>query len=87
MTTASASPDRRHTLDPRTRAIRLAERLYWLHTTLGLVGNVAFVVGSVFFLFESLKTAGVWLFVVGSLGMLLGSIGQKVVQWEDRGDG
>ena len=87
MTTTSVSPDRRHARGLRARAIRLAERLYWLHTTLGLVGNVSFVIGSVFFLFESLKTAGVWLFVVGSVGMLLGSIGQKVVQWEDRGDG
>lgn len=61
----------------------------WVHLGLGLLGNGAFVVGSVFFLFESLKTAGVWLFVVGSLGMLVGSVGQLLVSIERKrcGDG
>lgn len=57
----------------------------WVHTILGLIGNTCFVVGSVFFLFEPVKTAGIWLFVVGSLGMLLGSVGQAVVNWEEPG--
>ena len=52
----------------------------WFHTLLGILGNVAFVVGSIFFLFESLKTAGVWLFIIGSTGMLVGSLGQIVVR-------
>ena len=51
----------------------------WVHTLLGLVGNVAFFVGSIFFLFESLKTPGVWLFIIGSFGMLIGSVGRVVV--------
>lgn len=50
----------------------------WLHTSLGLAGNLAFLVGSVFFLDEDLKTAGVWLFIVGAAGMLLGSIGRAI---------
>ncbi len=51
----------------------------WVHTGLGLVGNASFVVGSVLFLWESTKTVGVWLFIVGSVGMLLGSIGDAAV--------
>lgn len=52
----------------------------WFHTMLGVIGNVAFFVGSIFFLFESLKTAGVWLFIVGSFGMLIGSLGRIAVR-------
>ena len=71
----------------RERAIALAEDFHWLHSTLGLVGNVCFFVGSVLFLWEATKLPGVWLFIVGSLGMLLGSIGDKVTQLEHRDDG
>jgi len=52
----------------------------WIHVGLGLMGNLAFVVGSVFFLFDPLKDPGIWLFVAGSAGMLLGSIGSAVVK-------
>ncbi len=55
----------------------------WVHTLLGLLGNVSFFVGSIFFLFESLKTAGVWLFIIGSAGMLVGSIGRAVLDLSD----
>ncbi len=54
----------------------------WFHLAMGLLGNTAFVVGSVFFLWESLKPAGVWLFIIGSAGMLLGSIGAAIVTYE-----
>ncbi|MBY5163025.1 YrhK family protein [Salsipaludibacter albus] len=67
----------------RRRAIAWVEEFHWFHTSLGLFGNVAFFLGSVFFLSESLKTAGIWLFVVGSLGMLLGSLGDAVARAED----
>jgi len=56
----------------------------WVHTTLGLIGNVSFFVGSIFFLWESLKTAGVWLFIVGAGGMLIGSMGHAFVLWEQK---
>ncbi len=52
----------------------------WFHTLLGILGNLAFLVGSVLFLFESLKRAGVWLFIVGSAGMLVGSVGSVLVR-------
>lgn len=69
------------------RPIRAVARNYeWVHTGLGLVGNLAFLVGSVFFLDESLKSAGVWLFIVGAAGMLIGSIGRAIVDVHDAHD-
>jgi hypothetical protein len=56
----------------------------WIHISLGIFGNLAFLVGSIFFLWETMKTAGVWLFIVGSLGMLISSIGSAIVQAERR---
>ena len=54
-----------------------------IHLTLGLLGNTTFLVGSVFFLYEPpLQTVGTWLFIIGSLGMLLGSIGSVLVKVE-----
>lgn len=54
----------------------------WIHLGLGLTGNLMFFVGSVLFLpaFEPWKTLGVWLFVVGSLLMLVGSAGNFAKQ-------
>jgi len=54
----------------------------WIHPGLGILGNVAFFVGSIFFLWESTKTAGVWLFIMGSLGMLIASVGSTIVKAE-----
>ncbi len=54
----------------------------WIHITLGLIGNLSFLVGSVFFLWESLKSVGVWLFIIGASGMLVGSIGGGIVKYE-----
>ena len=53
----------------------------WVHLSVGLFGNAAFLVGSILFLpaFEPYKTIGVWLFIVGALLMLLGSIGNLLV--------
>jgi hypothetical protein len=55
----------------------------WIHIGLGLFGNTSFVVGSVFFLWESLKEPAIWLFIAGSAGMLLGSIGSAIVKYEE----
>jgi hypothetical protein len=54
----------------------------WAHLGIGLFGNTTFVVGSVMFLNERLQTAGIWLFIVGSSGMLLGSIGELLARVE-----
>lgn len=54
----------------------------WFHTVIGLIGNGSFVIGSVFFLFEDLQRAGVWLFIVGSAGMLIDSLGNAIAKVE-----
>ncbi|ESR24551.1 YrhK family protein [Lutibaculum baratangense] len=57
----------------------------WAHLALGLTGNLAFFAGSILFLprFEDIKTIGVWLFIVGSFLMLVGSAGGLLKQiWE-----
>lgn len=41
---------------------------------LGLVGNAAFLIGSLFFLSESLQTLGVWIFIVGSATVLIAQL-------------
>ncbi|MUV57339.1 YrhK family protein [Halogeometricum sp. CBA1124] len=57
------------------------EEYEWIHTTLGILGNVLFFVGSIMFLYEALKRLGVWLFIVGSFLMLVGAVGDAVVKW------
>lgn len=54
----------------------------WVHISLGLIGNICFFVGSVLFLpaFSSWQTFGVWLFIVGSLLMLVGAMGSFLVK-------
>ena len=74
------SARRAHSTWALTRAF--VHEYQWFHLAMGLLGNIAFVIGSVFFLWESLKPAGVWLFIIGSAGMLLGSIGGAVVTYE-----
>ncbi len=54
----------------------------WIHTGTGMLGNLTFVIGSVFFLphFSSLQTSGVWLFIIGSALMLVGAVGDLLVK-------
>lgn len=54
----------------------------WVHLGVGLFGNAMFVVGSVLFFYKSLMTLAIWLFVIGSLGMFLGSVGELLVRIE-----
>ena len=58
----------------------------WIHHSIGLIGNIMFFIGSILFLprFEPLKTIGVWLFIFGSFGMMIGAIGRLLVDiWEE----
>lgn len=64
----------------RSRLIAFARNHPRVRTIVGLVGNASFVVGSVFFLFDDLQRAGVWLFVFGSSGMLLESLGKALAE-------
>lgn len=56
----------------------------WIHMGIGLTGNTLFFVGSVFFLIPPLETVALWLFVLGSFGMLVGSVGEILVRRERR---
>ena len=53
----------------------------WIHLSVGLIGHVSFLAGSVLFLpaFEPLKTLGVWLFILGAAAMLVGYAGRALV--------
>lgn len=55
----------------------------WFHIGLGLIGNTSFVIGSILFFWEKFKQPAIWLFVVGSTGMLVASIGRAIVQYEE----
>ncbi|MBP5856352.1 YrhK family protein [Marivibrio halodurans] len=62
----------------------------WIHLSLGLGGNLAFFVGSVFFLpsLEAFKLAGIWLFIIGSFFMLIGALGELLVRlWREEDEG
>ena len=65
------------------RPMRLVVKRYqWVHVTLGLIGNLSFFIGSVLFFWESWKNVGIWLFVIGSLGMLIDTIGSAIEKYE-----
>ena len=61
-------------------------RFEWIHVALGVIGNASFAVGSVFFLSESTRQVGTWLFIVGSFGMLIGSVGSAIVKYARDGE-
>ena len=52
----------------------------YVHTGIGLFGNLLFFLGSILFFktYQAWHTIAVWMFVIGSAGMLLGSCGQIV---------
>jgi len=65
-----------------TNALKILVHDYpWIHLSLGLLGNTTFFIGSVAFLpqFEYYRLYGVWLFALGSLLMLIGSLGRLLV--------
>lgn len=63
---------------------RHAHDMPWVHLAVGLLGNLAFVIGSLFFLSPTLERAGTWLFVVASWGMFIGVSGEIAVRYEAR---
>ena len=54
----------------------------WIHTTIGAIGNFVFFIGSILFLpsFHGWLTVGVWLFILGSLLMMFGAVGDIFVR-------
>lgn len=72
-------------LEEHSRAVRKTVHDFeWVHTLIGVFGNMTFFVGSIFFFWPTWQTAGVWLFVIGSLAMLVGAIGAAISRWERR---
>ncbi len=69
-------------LAARTR--QFVKEFPYVHTGLGIIGNTSFFVGSIFFLWESTKLAGIWLFIVGAFGMMIGSMGEALRRYERR---
>lgn len=55
----------------------------WIHLSVGLIGHISFLTGSILFLpaFEPYKTIGVWLFIVGAGAMLVGYSGRALVDF------
>ncbi|RFA29995.1 hypothetical protein CAI21_08700 [Alkalilimnicola ehrlichii] len=56
---------------------RCVEQYTWIHTTIGLIGNICFVAGSILFLRE-IQNLGTVFFIIGSTGMLIGNIGNTI---------
>jgi hypothetical protein len=55
----------------------------WVHTSIGLLGNLCFVIGSLLFLQEK-QDLGTWFFIIGSAGMSIGSLGNAIVMYVER---
>ncbi|KMY66865.1 hypothetical protein AAU61_12825 [Desulfocarbo indianensis] len=65
------------------RAAReLVKHYEWLHTCIGIFGGVSFFVGSIFFLWPAWIKTGTWLFILGSLGMLIDSACKAFIKME-----
>lgn len=66
------------------RLIEICIRDYaWIHATIGLLGNIAFVAGSLLFL-DQQQHHGTLFFITGSVGMLIGNLGNAVVMAVER---
>ena len=66
----------------RSRVRGFLREFPWIHLGIGIFGNLSFVVGSVLFLYAALEPIAIWLFIVGSSGMLIGSFGELLVRVE-----
>ncbi len=53
----------------------------WIHTGLGIFGGIVFFIGSIMFLSSDWVYWGTWLFIIGSLGMVIDSVGDAVLKW------
>ncbi|SFW75269.1 YrhK-like protein [Amycolatopsis australiensis] len=53
-----------------------------VHLAIGVIGNVIFFVGSVLFIWHATEDVAIWLFIIGSAGMMLGAVGQAFYTYE-----
>ncbi len=61
-------------IDYKNRLITIQHRYEWLHILNDFLLATWFLIGSIFFFFAHLVTAGTWLFVIGSTQMLIGPV-------------
>ncbi|MDN5850181.1 MAG: YrhK family protein [Nitrococcus sp.] len=60
---------------------RLVNDFGWFHQGIGVLGGLLFFIGSILFLWKDpLQLIGIYLFIVGSFGMLVGNIGSFLIQ-------
>ena len=57
------------------------DKYEWWFVVVGLVGNSLFFVGSVCFLFQSLETFAISLFIAGSCFMLVSSSAESIAEY------
>lgn len=57
------------------------KRYRFIHTAIAMAGSAIFVAGSILFMLDASKAAGV-LFIAGSVGMFLGNLGQLLTDRE-----
>lgn len=67
---------------PEHPLLAVINRYRAIHTVMGIIGNTLFLTGSVLFLSGS-RTTAIWLFIAGSTGMLIGSVGSAMVEYRD----
>lgn len=74
----------RHVTRSRDRVLQKFVRKYsWIHLGLGLTGNILFVIGSSLMLAERTRQLAIWFFLAGSIGMLLGRLGEGIARGLD----
>lgn len=56
----------------------LIKQYEWVHLIIGILGNIAFLGGSIMMLQEE-KTTAIYLFIAGSSGMLIGNLGRFLI--------
>ena len=61
----------------------MVNKYRWIHSSIGVLGGLLFVIGSLLFMVDANQTAGV-LFILGSTGMLIGNVGQLIADYKYR---
>lgn len=62
---------------------KFVRKYRWIHLSIGLLGNTFFVIGSLMYLFEHAREIGTICWLIGSIGMLLGRIGEAFAEGLD----
>ncbi len=69
--------------DIKWKAVRaFAQENFWVHTIIGILGNASFFAGMVLWKLDTAMDLAMWLFIVGTGGMLIDTIGSAFARWE-----